>query len=72
MNGSLAGFQSALSIPLMIPTKRSRIATKASCNPKPPFSVRSSCACVGLTVVTASAQAMPPFSMFILPYHSNM
>jgi hypothetical protein len=34
--------------------------------------LRAQLPCVGLTVVTASAQAMPPFSMFILPYHSNM
>ena len=34
-----------------MPTRRSRSATNTPSSPKPPFSVRSSCACVGLTVI---------------------
>ena len=36
-----------------------------------PSRVRSSCACVGLTVVTASAKTRPPLSRFTRPYHSS-
>ena len=59
------------SIPLTIPTNLSRRARKASCRPKPPAGVRSSLACVRLTVVTASAKAIPPLRRFTFPYHSS-
>ena len=58
-------------MPLMIPTSRSPSAWKASCSPNPPTGVRSSAACVGLTVVTASANAIPPLRKFTRPYHSR-
>ena len=42
-----------------------------SWRPKPPPGVRSSSAWVGLTVVTKSANASPPFRKLTLPYHSS-
>ena len=71
MMGSVAGFHSCWSIPFTIPTNRSRRLMNASWRPNPPAAVRNSCACDGLTVVTASANAMPPLSRLTRPYHSS-
>ena len=47
--------------------RRSPSAMKRSCRPNPPPPVRSSFAWVGLTVVTMSAKARPPFQEVDLP-----
>ena len=71
MIGSRAGSQTSWSMPLTMPTSRSRSATNTPSSPKPPFSVRSSCACVGLTVITRSEKTSPPLSRFTRPHHSS-
>ena len=58
-------------IPFAMPTNRLPSQTNTPSSPKPPAGVRSSCACVGLTVVTASANTSPPLSMLSRPYHSS-
>ncbi len=50
---------------------RSPLAMNESCKPNPPSAVRSSCACVGLTVTATSENANAPLSAFMRPYHSN-
>ena len=58
----VAGIPERLVDAVAIPENRSRSDTKTPSRPKPPAAVRSSCAWVGLTVVTASANTRPPFS----------
>src|SRR5450759_895774 len=58
-------------MPLQMPVNRAPSSLKVSCRPNPPSAVRSSAACAGLTVTTASQNFSPPLSMLSRPYHSR-
>jgi hypothetical protein len=68
---SLAGFQCAASMPFRMPLSRSARARSTPSRPTPAASVWISSAYVGLTVVIASANCRPAFSIESWPQNST-